>query len=54
MEIKNNAYKNSANHILDKQSKHLLFVINEHKQLTVTMVSKEDIRDMFLSNEESF
>ena len=33
--------------MLDKHSKHLLLFINEHKQLTVTMATKEDICYMF-------
>ena len=32
--------------ILGKYSKHLLPVINEHKQLTVTMVTNDDISGM--------
>ena len=46
IEIKNSAQKNYDNKILDKQSKHLLPVIDEHEQLTVTMATKEDISDM--------
>ena len=38
--------KNSA----DVHSKHVLLVINEHNQLTVTMATKEDISDMLKFN----
>ena len=38
--------KNSA----DTHNKHVLLVINEHYQLTVTMATKEDISDMLKFN----